>query len=278
MTHQFVDANGIRFAYVEEGTGPLVLLLHGFPDTPQTWDATRPALARAGFRAVSPFLRGYQPTSLAPDDRYGIDDLGADAVALIAALGETSAIVVGHDWGAAAGYSAAALGGPERVRFLVTVGLPHPAGVKFRPRIAWGARHFATLKLPGASRRLVRHDCRGVERLMRRWSPRWDLPPHEADAVKACFSDPAAARAAVRYYHFLSVRPTPSLRLPIQVPTVAFSGTDDPALEHADYERARRCFAGDYRVVDMPGGHFMHREHPDVFVPALLELLAPLRS
>ena len=86
-----------------------------------------------------------------------------------------------------------------------------------------------------------------------------------------------AARAAVRYYHFLKLRPTPSLRMKVQVPTVAFAGTDDPALRHADYEGARACFADDYRVIDMPGGHFMHREHPDVFVPRLVERLAPYR-
>ena len=60
---QFVDANGLRFGYLEEGSGPLVLLLHGFPDTAHTWDELRPRIAAKGYRAVSPFLRGYAPIS-----------------------------------------------------------------------------------------------------------------------------------------------------------------------------------------------------------------------
>src|SRR5580700_9385009 len=125
----FVVANGVRFAFFEEGSGPLVLLLHGFPDTPHTWDAVRPAVAAAGYRAVSPFLRGYAPTAIPADGAYDGDTLGRDALALIEALGAERAIVVGHDWGAGAAYSAAALG-PARVTKLVTVGIPHPASLK----------------------------------------------------------------------------------------------------------------------------------------------------
>jgi pimeloyl-ACP methyl ester carboxylesterase len=62
----FVDANGLKFAYLEEGTGPLVLMLHGFPDTAHTWDDLRPRIAAKGYRAVSPFTRGYHPTAI-PD-------------------------------------------------------------------------------------------------------------------------------------------------------------------------------------------------------------------
>ena len=76
MSTKHIQANGLRFAYEEEGTGPLVMLIHGFPDSPQTWDAVRPAVAQAGFRAVSPFTRGYTPTEIPKDDRYGGDTLG----------------------------------------------------------------------------------------------------------------------------------------------------------------------------------------------------------
>jgi pimeloyl-ACP methyl ester carboxylesterase len=101
---KFVLANGLRFAFIEEGDGPLALLLHGFPDTAHTWDAVRPALAHAGFRAVSPFTRGYFPTDVPIDAAYDVNTLGRDVLELITALGASKAIVVGHDWGAAAGY------------------------------------------------------------------------------------------------------------------------------------------------------------------------------
>jgi|GEM_PF-3747368 len=83
---KYVQANGLRFAYFEEGTGPLVLLLHGFPDTAHAWDQVRPALAAAGFRAVSPFTRGYAPTEVPRDEAFDADTLGRDALALIEAL------------------------------------------------------------------------------------------------------------------------------------------------------------------------------------------------
>src|SRR6185436_8743916 len=63
-----VEANGLRFAYLEDGRGPLVLLLHGFPDTPRSWDHARPRIAARGYRAVSPWLRGYAPTAIPPRD------------------------------------------------------------------------------------------------------------------------------------------------------------------------------------------------------------------
>src|SRR5437763_1852930 len=132
----FVDANGLRFAYLEEGSGPLVLLVHGFPDTPHTWDHVRPALAARGFRAVSPFTRGYAPTEIPKVEDYDADTLGADMLALMTALGEEEAIVIGHDWGASAAYSAASLA-PKRVRLLVTVAIPHPASVIPTPKLLW---------------------------------------------------------------------------------------------------------------------------------------------
>ncbi len=76
MTQQTktVQANGLKFACLEEGQGPLVLLVHGFPDTPHTWDVVRPALAAAGYRAVSPFTRGYAPSEAEPFDERDEDD------------------------------------------------------------------------------------------------------------------------------------------------------------------------------------------------------------
>ena len=125
MEPAFVEANGLRIAYLEAGKGPLVLLLHGFPDTAHTWDRALPALADAGFRAVAPFMRGYHPTAIPADGAYDSDTLAADAVALITALGEEQAIVVGHDWGASAAYGAATIA-PERVKKLVVLAIPHP--------------------------------------------------------------------------------------------------------------------------------------------------------
>src|ERR1700680_5233525 len=102
----FVDGNGLNFAYVEKGTGPVVLMLHGFPDTAHTWDDLRPRIAAKGYRAVSPFMRGYSPTAV-PDRDADQETLARDALALIAALGASEAVIIGHDLGGGAAYGAA---------------------------------------------------------------------------------------------------------------------------------------------------------------------------
>ena len=137
----FVDANGLKFAYLEEGSGPLVLMLHGFPDTAHTWDDLRPRIAAKGYRAVSPFMRGYQPSGI-PDRDPDQETLARDPVALIEALGAREAIIIGHDWGASAAYGAAALA-PDRVKKLIAIGIPHPAAIKPSLKKLWGVRHFA---------------------------------------------------------------------------------------------------------------------------------------
>ncbi len=121
----YAEANGLRFAYLEEGSGPLALMLHGFPDTAHTWDDVRPRIAAKGYRAVSPFMRGYHPSGVPAEDADQ-ETLARDPLALIEALGADRAVLIGHDWASAATYGAAALG-PERVTKLITIAIPHPA-------------------------------------------------------------------------------------------------------------------------------------------------------
>jgi pimeloyl-ACP methyl ester carboxylesterase len=265
---QYVDANGLRFAYLEEGSGPLVLMLHGFPDTAHTWDDLLPRIAANGYRAVSPFMRGYHPTAI-PDRDPDQETLARDPLALIEALGAHDAIVIGHDWGASAAYGAAALG-PDRVKKLFVIGIPHPAALKPSLKKLWGARHFAVYKLPGAPNRFARNDFAALPAIYRRWSPTWNPDPAEFDAVRACFANPASLNAAFGYYRKLSPIPSASLKARITVPVVAFAGLDDPIVGPSDYRGAARMFENEYVVEEVRGGHFMHREHPEAFAERLL--------
>lgn len=271
-----VTANGLRFAYLEEGDGPLVLLLHGFPDTAHTWDALRPRLAARGYRAVSPFLRGYHPTEV-PRRDTNAETLAADAVALIAALGADDAIVVGHDWGALAAYGAAGLA-PERVAKLVTVAIPHPATLRPTPAKVWGVRHFLVNRLPGAAARFARDDFAALPDLYKRWSPAWSPRAEEFMAVRACFAHRASLDAALGYYRTLSPFLPKCLRTRITVPTIAFAGLHDGLAEPDDFHHAARFFKSSYTVEEVPGGHFLHREHPDVFAERLLAHLPERRA
>jgi pimeloyl-ACP methyl ester carboxylesterase len=268
-----VQANGVDFAVLEEGTGPLVLLVHGFPDTAHTWDGVRPAIAKAGFRAVSPFLRGYHPTGPAPDGRYDSESLGRDILALIPALGEEQAIVIGHDYGAAAAYAAASLG-PERMKKLFTLAIPHPTTVKPNLGFLWRARHFIRFKLPGAVAALSRHDFALVDELVRRWSPSWQVPPGETDAVKTSFRHPGGAAIAIEYYRQVNPKLPDFIRKPITVPTVTFAGeTDGVLVDLAPFERSRSRYTNGYEWIKLPGGHWLHREHPDLFLEKLIPRL-----
>jgi pimeloyl-ACP methyl ester carboxylesterase len=267
-----LSANGLRFAYEEEGQGPLVLLVHGFPDTPRTWSAVRPALAKAGYRAVSPYTRGYAPSEVPADGRYDIETLGRDVLAWIEALGEREAIVVGHDWGASAAYAAAQLA-PERVRFLVTVAIPHPASLRPLPRIVLGARHMMAFQSKRAEDWVRADDFAYLDELLRRWSPAWDVPSDESAAVKEVFRNAASLTAALGYYRAIKLVLPKALRSRIRVPSAVFSGADDFALRLSDYEHARSFYAAPHEVIHMPGGHFLHREHPDRFISELLRVL-----
>src|ERR1700729_1218357 len=236
----FVDANGLKFAYLEEGTGPLVLMLHGFPDTAHTWDDLRSRIAAKGYRAVSPFMRGYHPTAI-PDRDADQETLARDALALIDALGASEAVVIGHDWGASAAYGAAALG-PQQVTKLFAVAIPHPGALKPSLKKLWGVRHFAIYKLPGAPKRFARNDFAALPAIYRRWSPAWSPDPAEFDAVRTSFANPASLNAAFGYYRKLSPRPSASLRARITAPTVVFAGLGDPIVAPSDYRTAARMF------------------------------------
>jgi pimeloyl-ACP methyl ester carboxylesterase len=271
MEHKLVAANGLQFGYLEAGSGPLVLLLHGFPDTAHTWDRAMQQLAAAGFRAVAPFMRGYHPTQIPGDGAYDTDTLAKDVVALIEALGEKEAIVVGHDWGASAAYGAAAIA-PERVKQLVVFAIPHPKSMTPTPRLLWKVRHFFALRRKNAAAMAQRNEHAYIDELWQRWSPGWTIPAEETARVKEAFRQPGCLEAACAYYKFISPRLPKSHLLPITVPTVAFAGESD-MISPRRYEKARHLFTSSYEVVQVPGGHFMHREHADHVIPELVRVI-----
>ncbi len=128
VTHRTVETNGIRMHCVEHGTGPLVLLCHGFPESWYSWRHQIQALAAAGFRVVAPDMRGYGQTDRPePVEAYTMFHLVGDMVGLLDALGAEHAVIAGHDWGAPVAWHAALLR-PDRFRAVIGLSVP------FRPR------------------------------------------------------------------------------------------------------------------------------------------------
>ncbi len=221
-------------------------------------------------------MRGYAPTQIPADGMYDTDTLGQDALALITALGHSQAIVVGHDWGAGAAYCAAGLG-PSALRFLVTVAIPHPAGVLPTPQLVWSVRHFLSLRLPGAATRIRAGNLAHLEELRQRWSPAWNIPPIEPQHTAEALLGQGHLEAALGYYRSVGLGFSHGMMQRVTVPAAAFAGLGDMVAVGA-YHRAARRYTAAYEVVTMPGGHFMHREHPEVFAQHLLRVLEPYRA
>ncbi|TDD36280.1 alpha/beta hydrolase [Actinomadura sp. KC06] len=198
-----VAANGLDFGYLTAGPadGPLVLLLHGFPDSAHTWRHLMPELARAGYRAVAPFMRGYAPTSVPEDGVYQTGALVADAVALHEALGGgPDAVVIGHDWGAFAAYGAASIA-PGRWRKAVTLSvppLPVMTGGFFEYQQLKRSFYMFVFQTPLAEAILGRAF---IEGLWRDWSPsgKCDVVDN-VDRVMECLATPKNVTAALGYY------------------------------------------------------------------------------
>lgn len=136
----FVDTNGIRMAVYEQGDGPAVVLLHGFPELAFSWRHQLPALAAAGYRAIAPDQRGYGKTSVPPlVSDYRVEALIADVHGLLDALGLESAVFVGHDWGAILLWQMAMLA-PERIEKLIVLNIPHYPRAPEDPVSIWRRR------------------------------------------------------------------------------------------------------------------------------------------
>ncbi len=270
-----IEANGLHFAYLEAGSGPLVVLLHGFPDTAYTWSDALRRLASAGYRAVAPFTRGYHPTDIPADGDYSLLALAGDAIALIEALGESEAVVVGHDWGASTAYTAANLR-PERVRKLVTVAIPPARLIEPSLGLLWRAPHFVLFQFGSLSEWYVsRNDFAYVDYLYSYWSPNRQWTPRETEAVKEGFREPGRLAAALGYYRQLvadsrNAERQAVYRAKTSVPTLVFAGDAD-ILDLSVYERLDEALSGPHELEVVPGaGHFLHREAPEVFADKLI--------
>jgi len=283
-----ISANGVDFAYLAAGdSGPLALCLHGFPDSAHTWRHILPALAAAGYRAVAPFMRGYAPTSVPEDARYQTGALASDAVALHEALGgDGSAVIIGHDWGAAATVGAAVLD-PARWSKVVTLAVP-PGGAMGRAFLgntdqlkrSWYMFFF---QLGLADFVVANDDLAFIDMIWRDWSPGYDATQDLA-LLKPSLRDPANLAAALGYYRALfgAVPQDPALAdaqaasggMPSQ-PLLYLHGRDDGCIGLEVVEDARAETAANVTIEVVDGaGHFLHVERPDVVNARIVEFLS----
>ena len=206
-SHRTVTANGTRFHIAEAGDGPLVLLLHGFPEFWWAWRHQLSSLAGAGFRAVAPDLRGYGGSDKPPRG-YDLITAASDSAGLVRSLGEANAIVVGHDWGGLVAWTMGVFF-PKVVRRLAVVSAPHPVRVRSsvvanpagQGRRSGYAFSFQLPILP--ERQLVRDDAARIGRLLRQWSgPGW--PDEESERrYREAFRIVGVAHSALEYHRWI---------------------------------------------------------------------------
>ncbi len=281
-----MSANGVRFHLAEAGSGPLVLLLHGFPEFWWSWRHQLPALAAGGYRVVAPDLRGYGGSDKPPRG-YDLFSLAADIAGIVRALGERSAVLVGHDVGGALAWSAAALH-PSAVRGLAALASPHPlslrAGMVRDPRGQLRAAGFLfRFQVPVHPEGwLTRDDAAEVGRLLHAWSgPGW--PDEESERrYREAIRITGVAHSALEYHRWAGrsqLRPdgrryARAMARPIEAPTLVVHGTADPCALLPTAHRSGRHVVGAYEWHALDAvGHFPQEEEPVLVTELLLRWL-----
>ena len=271
LRHGYADLSQLRLHYLEAGDGPLVVLLHGFPDFWYGWRHQIPALAARGFRVVAPDLRGYnlsaRPRRISD---YALARLAGDVGELIAergaGRGATRAHLAGHDWGAMVAWATAAWH-PDRVERLAILNVPHPH------RMTEGLRTVAQLRrswyilafqLPWLPERVLRGSGHRVLReAIALDAPAGAIGPLDIERYVEAWRRPHALRGMVNYYR--AAARTFGQRLPpIGAPTLVVWGEADRYLGAELAEPHRADVPNLTEVVRLPGvSHWVMRDEPE---------------
>lgn len=277
ITDAYAEVNGIRLHYVEAGEGPLVVLLHGFPEFWYSWRHQIPALAQAGFHVVAPDMRGYN-LSDRPHDwrRYDADTLAEDIAGLIGHLGQGPAYLAGHDWGAVIAYQTA-MRHPELLRKLAILNVPHTermlAGFRTlrQLRKSWYMFFF---QIPGLPEWLMaRDDFSFAKRSLRADSP-GAFSDADLERYAQAWAQPGALTGMVNYYR-AALRRSPRAALaglaPIQTETLVIWGMRD---RHLGSELAQPLpqWVPNVRVERLPQAtHWVQHDEPQRVNELLIE-------
>jgi pimeloyl-ACP methyl ester carboxylesterase len=281
------DLGPVKLHYLQAGVGDLVLCLHGFPDHAPSLRAMLEEIAAGGFRAVAPFMRGYAPSTT--DARtFESAALAGDVLGLGGSLASGADMwLVGHDWGAVAALHAAVLQ-PERVRRLVTIGMPHARAFAralredpVQQRRSW--YQFLFLAEGFAERVVADRDFAFLKRLIAEWSPASPFSPEEWFALRRTLSARGTLTAAMRYYRsaFGTEPRDPVLARdashwddPVRVPTLAVYGERDGCIGPEVHASQGEHFLGDLRLRPVSGvGHWPHLEDPRRVLPEIVSFL-----
>jgi pimeloyl-ACP methyl ester carboxylesterase len=255
------EHDGYLFDVRDEGPldGPVIIALHGFPQTSASWDKVIPELTAAGHRVLAPDQRGYSPGARPQQiEAYRMHHLAEDVLALADAAGIDTFDLLGHDWGGAVAWYLGAWH-PDRVRTLTVLSIPHPRALAavMVGRQALRSSYVAFFQLPWLPELLFRVRSGALTRSMLRRSGATDPEP----AVRL-LAQPDAARGSLNWYRALRV---PSVRTPdmVTVPTLFVWSDQDAALDRRGAEETAKWVSGPYRFEILPGvSHWIPEERP----------------
>ena len=253
--------------------GRLVLLLHGFPETDESYRDLLPAVARAGYYAVAFNQRGYSPRARPPAvEDYVLSALVSDVMLVAQHFGAPTFHVVGHDWGGAVAWVTAAAH-PDAVRTLTALSTPHPDALSEAmahpddPQ-SKASGYMQTFRAPGSEDRLL---ADGRRSFLGIFGPGAGLPPDKAEAYADVLATPPALGAALNWYRATPL-PSPMRVGPVSAPTLYVFGAADGAFAVSTAQATAAHVTGPYRYVELAGlGHWL----PETAAPAILQALLP---
>ncbi len=280
--HSDILTNGIRMHYVTQGSGPLIVLLHGFPEFWYSWRLQIPFLAHLGYTVVAPDLRGYD-NSDKPRTGYSVANLLRDIVGLIRGLGEEKAIIVGHDWGGALAWAFAAAY-PQMTERLIVLNAPHPDALLRELRNPQQLRkswYIFALQIPWLPEYMLgRNHAAAIGRMIYDAAVQKEaFPPSVLARYREAMNKPGALRASISYYRALFRNPSrpAGSEIQITVPTLLIWGEQDIALDIAltkDLEQ----WVPNIQVRRIPdSGHWVQQEKPDLVNQWLAEFLLSIK-
>jgi pimeloyl-ACP methyl ester carboxylesterase len=318
LQHHSAAVNGIRMHYTEAGTGPLVVLCHGWPELWYSWRQQLPALADAGYRVVAPDMRGFGETE-APDDatRFSLLHVVGDIVSLVAALGEKKAIIIGHDWGAPVAWNAAMMR-PDLFRAVVGMSVPHrprsaSAPLEMLRQAGLGNFYWIYFQTPGVAEREFERD---IDTTMRKllYGVSGDAPVDRANPLivpegkgfldslvvptklPAWLTEADVTKIADEYRRtgfrgglnwYRNIDRNWELTAAwhdatIRQPALFIAGTRDPVIAgkrgEVAIEHMSRAVPGVKKVMLEGAGHWIQQERPDEVNRAVLEFLSRLKA
>ena len=275
--HDYAETNGVRLHYVAQGEGPLVVLLHGFPEHWYSWRHQIAPLAQAGFRVVAPDMRGYN-LSDKPRGGYDIKNLTKDVRGLIRALGERSATVVGHDWGGVIALQFP-LDYPQACNRLIVMNAPLIRSWYWGRRNYPNNRYALLMQAPGLAERRMWSDIDATTAQVFRAVAADSVAFSNDDIATfaAALKQPGALSAAMKYYRsiywpdwFLT---WPDRNQRITCPTQFIWGRDDPAVRLPFMEEAAQQVDDLRTVLIDNAGHWVQQEQPSQVTTAMLDFL-----